>query len=200
MTTKAPAKPEKWPTLPDLLAYPEVQKLDDMPEIVDQFVYVIKAYSNKGLAVLMHRSPKDDAIYYRFGDFNGKLLNPTTDKNCKIFLENHAMKFLELMATARIPQAMYYLVVEKGKMRLVDMRVSLNKFAGPGMLRDLYGKIIDTQEVLKTIQLNSETIEAIKQGTGTYKGGLILKTSVFKTITRGTAPKLAMFPMYAKVR
>jgi hypothetical protein len=186
------------PTLPSILAYPEIQKFDLIPEIVDQFVYVIKSYPTKGLTVLVYR--KDETVYFKFGDFAGKTLDPTNNKQVKLFMEKYSAKFVELMATARIPQAIYYLVAEKDKMRLVDMRVSLNKFAGPGMLRDLYGKIIDTQEVLKTIQLNSETIEAIKKGTGSYKGGLILKTSVFKTVTRGNAPKLMMYPMYAKVR
>lgn len=193
MTTKT-----EIPILPSILPYPEIQKLEKIPEITSQFVYVIKGYGNKGLSVLMHR--KDDNIFYRFADFAGKILNPTKDKHCKLFLEKYAMQFLLLMRTARIPQAMYYLVVEKDKLRLVDMRVSLNKFAGPGMLRDLYSKIIDTQEVIKTIQLNPEVLEAIQKGTGSYEGSLILKTSVFKTVTRGNVPKLIMYPMYARVR
>jgi hypothetical protein len=186
------------PTLPAILAYPEIQKFDLLPEIIDQFVYVIKSYPNKGLTILIYR--KDEYVYFKFGDFAGKIANPTNNKHIKLFMEKYSAKFVGLMTTARIPQAIYYVVIENDAMRLVDVRVSLNKFAGPGMLRDLYGKIIDTQEVLKTIQLNSETIEAIKKGTGTYKGGLILKTSVFKTVTRGNTPKLMMYPMYAKVR
>jgi len=48
--------------LSDLLAYPDIQKFDSIPEIVDQFVYVVKAYSDKGIAVLIQR--KDDHVYY----------------------------------------------------------------------------------------------------------------------------------------
>jgi hypothetical protein len=184
--------------LPDLLSYPEIKKFDDMPEMHDQFVYIIKSYPTKGLTVLIYR--KDAMVHLKFGDFSGKIIEPHGNKSIKLFLEKYCSKLVELMSLIKIPQALHYFVVEKNTLRLVDVRTSLNKFIGPGMLRDLYGKIIDTQEVVKTIQLNSETIEGIKADKGSYKGGLILKTSAFKTVTRGTSPKLNMYPMYAKVR
>lgn len=189
-------------TPPTLLSYPEIKGLDELPEIQDQFVYVIRAYATKGLAVLINR--KDDKgknVYLQFGDFDGKVINPTVWNNdlgkaAQNFLEQYNGKFVSLMASARIQQAIYYLTTD---LQLVDMRTSLNKFAGPGMLRDLYSKIIPTQTVVKTIKLNPDIVSAIKDGAGDFKGDLILKTSAFKTITRGTAPNLKMFPMYAKV-
>ena len=185
--------------LPDILSYPEIQKLEKIPEIRDQFVYVLKAYPLKGLAVLAYR--KDENIYWRFGDFNGKLIDPTSNKFVTAFMNGYSSKLVELMKTAGIPQAQFYVAAERGgHLRLVDMRTSLNKFAGPGMLRDLCGKIMDTQEVIKTIQLTPDVLEAIQAGTGNYTGGIILKTSTFKTITKGVAPKLNMYPMYARVR
>lgn len=194
-------KPTLVPTvkLPDLLAYPEIKKFNDIPEMHDQFVYVIKSYpTNNGLTALVYR--KDGNVHLKFGDFSGKVVDSYDNKGIKLFLEKYCSKLVELMSLIKIPQALHYFVVEKNILRLVDVRTSLNKFIGPGMLKDLYGKIIDTQEVVKTVQLNSETIEGIKADKGSYKGGLILKTSAFKTITRGVAPKLNMYPMYAKVR
>lgn len=184
--------------LPELIAYPDIQKLDKIPEINDQFVYVVKSYPLKGLTVLIYR--KDENVYLRFGDFNGKIIDPTSNKNIQTFMDKYSSKFIELMKVTKIPQAIFYFSIDKSNLRLVDMRTSLNKFAGPGMLKDLCGKIIDTQEVIKTVQLTADTLEAIKAGTGNYEGSILLKTSVFKTVTRGKAPKLNMYPMYAKVR
>ena len=183
--------------LPDILPYPELKKFDDIPEIKDQFVYVIRSYSTKGLTVLIYR--KDGNVYFKFGDFSGKTID-VNNKSAKIFLEKYSAKFVELMNLVKIPQAIHYFTVEKDLLRLVDVRTSLNKFVSPGMLKDLYGKIVETQEVVKTVQLNSETISGIKGNKGNYKGSFIIKTSAFKTITRGTSPKLNMYPMYAKIR
>jgi predicted AlkP superfamily phosphohydrolase/phosphomutase len=137
-------------------------------------------------------------------DFNGNRVDPVNSRGPqarmgKEFLEKHNQKFLSLMAAAKIPQGLFYIVKQKRKLRLVDMRTSLNKMAGPGMIRDLFSKVIDTQEVIKVVTLTPDIITAIKNGKGSYTGDLILKTSAFKTITRGTKPNQRMYPVYAKV-
>ncbi len=63
------------------------------------------------------------------------------------------------------------------------------------MIRDLFSKIYPTQEVVKTIALNDDVLKAIENGSGSYKGNLILKCSKFKTVVRGNE----LLPLYAKI-
>ncbi len=186
--------------LPDYLGYPKILNLKEIPEINNQFVYVIKDYGDKGYGSLIYRS--DDNVYIRFGDFNGNLIDvgSKNNKHVSIFTTKYIPKILDLMKTARINQAIYYFTGSKDDVTLIDMRMSLNKFTGPGMLRDLFSKIIPTQEVIKTVSLNADTINAINAGTGSFSGNIILKTSAFKTITRSVDGKQHMLPMYARIK
>lgn len=191
------------PKLPDLLPYPDIAEFDSLPEINDKFVYVIKAYQLCGITVLIYM--KDGNVFIRSGDFDGKIINPTNSNVIlsdlvRKFINNYSGKIINLMSAVNISQAIYYIINDNGVLRLVDLRTSINKFAGPGMVRDLYSKIIDTQEIIKTVRLTPDIIQAIKNGSGNFAGDLILKSSAFKTVTRGKSPNLKMLPMYALVK
>jgi hypothetical protein len=80
---------------------------------------------------------------------------------------------------------------------LVDVQVSLNKMAGPGMLRDVFGKIYPTQEVLKIESLDDRAIEYIEKGTGNYEGELIIKPSKFSVFSPNTE---LLVPLYVEVK
>lgn len=188
--------------VPEILPYPEILHLVDVPELINKFCYVIRWYPLSGLAILIYRD--NEQVFFKFSEFNGKIINPMDDKNkynlyIKQFLKDKANKLVSLMKYAKIPQAMYYFSIYQDKMVLIDMRTSLNKFAGPGMLRDLFSKMVDTQEVIKTVQLTQDVINAIKEGANTYSGNLIIKPSAFKTITRQGKDKPILLPMYGIV-
>lgn len=182
------------PQLPTLLSYPKILTLDEMPELVGKFVYFVRAYPLNGLAVLIVRQ-KDD-VYMRIGDWDGKIINPMESEAATTFVKKHSQQFIGLMASAKIPQAVFYLSVDKSDFRLVDIRMSLNKFSGPGMVRDLFVKIIDTQEVIKIDNLTPEVLTAIKNNEGSYTGDMIIKPSAFKTVDRAKV----MYPMYGLVQ
>ena len=182
------------PQLPTLLSYPKVLTLAEMPELTGKFVYFIRAYKQQGLAVLIARQ-KDD-VYMRIGDWDGKLLNPIQSESANAFVKKHSPGLISLMSSAKIPQALFYLSVDGADIRLVDIRLSLNKFSGPGMVRDLFSKTIETQEVLKIDNLTPEAMTAIKNNEGSYTGNLIIKPSAFKTVDRNKV----MFPMYGLVQ
>ena len=100
------------------------------------------------------------------------------------------------MQLIKINQIMIYITVDDDQnMILVDLRSSLNKFYGPGMIKDLFSKVYPTQEVVKIIALDENVLEAIKRGEGSYKGNLILKCSKFKTVVRGND----LLPLYARI-
>jgi hypothetical protein len=182
------------PQLPTLLSYPKVLTLDEAPELVGKFVYFIRAYKLQGLAVLIARQKED--VFMRIGDWDGKVINPKESETATKFVQKYSQPFIGLMSSAAIPQAIFYLSIDGADMRLVDIRMSLNKFSGPGMVRDLFAKIVDTQEVIKIDNLTPEALLAIKDNSGSYSGDLIIKPSAFKTIDRNKV----MYPMYGLVQ
>lgn len=184
--------------LPSLLAYPEVLNLSNIPEIRGQYVYVIKDYNLDGLSVLIKRH--DDAVYVTMGDWDGRQIDLSDGKNplqaaAITFVQDYSSKFVAMMKSLRINQLLFYISVKDNDWQLVDLRASLNKFYGPGMVQDLFSKIFPTQEVVKIIQLDDPTVEAINRGEGSYAGNLILKCSKFKTIARGKN----LLPLYARI-
>lgn len=179
------------PQLPTLLSYPKILTLDEIPDLVGKFVYFIRAYDLQGLAVLIARQ-KDD-VFMRIGDWDGKVINPKESEMATKFVQQHSQSFISLMASAAIPQGLFYISTD---MRLVDIRMSLNKFSGPGMVRDLFSKVIDTQEVLKIDSLTPEVLTAVKGNSGSFTGDLIIKPSAFKTVDRNKV----MYPMYGLVQ
>jgi hypothetical protein len=186
--------------VPSLIAYPRVLELKQIPEIKDQFVYVIKGYVEQGIAVMIYRNLDSGEVFLSIGDFDANPIDLTNETNplqkfALEFAHNDSPRVIGLMKVARISKLIMYIAVYEEKPILVDLRTSQNKFYGPGMIRDLFSKVYPTQEVIKTVALSQDTIQAINRGEGSYKGDLILKTSAFKTVTRGNE----LLPMYAKV-
>lgn len=186
--------------VPEPLAYPRILDLKDVPEIEDQFVYVIKRYPEDGLAITIARDIPNGEVFLAINDFDGKPIDLTDEDHpyqwaAIDFAQQDSSKFVSIMRSANIHKVILYVAVDDGELKLVDLRASLNKFYGPGMIRDLFGKIYPTQEVIKTIKLDNQVLEAVKRGEGSYKGDLILKCSKFKTIGRGEE----MLPLYARV-
>jgi len=184
-------------TVPSLLAYPEVLELDDLPELRGQLVYVIRGYPLNGLAVVIHR--EDGGVTIQVGDWDGKVLNPKENSLVQKFLDLNIQRLVTIMIHAGIPSALFYVTYQDEQFRLVDIRTSLNKFSGPGMIRDLFGKAMATQEIRKVIHLDDRTIEAIQSNKGSYQGDLMLKASAFDTVDRKYEGTKVMFPLYAKV-
>ena len=186
--------------VPAPLAYPRILDLEDIPEIKGQFCYVIKGYPENGLAITIYRDIEEGSVYLSINDWDGNAIN-LADENHPYqwaaidFAQNDSSKFVAIMQSAAIVKMILYISVDGDDLKLVDLRASLNKFYGPGMIRDLFAKIYPTQDVVKTIALDEATLEAIERGEGSYKGNLILKCSKFKTIVR----EKEMLPLYARV-
>jgi hypothetical protein len=184
--------------VPSLLAYPRILDLDDIPEIEGQFVYVIKKYVEEGLSVVIYREAGE--VYLSLGDFDGNQIELSDEKHplqksALEFVQHESSKFVAMMKITGITKIILYISVNDDSWELVDLRASLDKFYGPGMIRDLFGKIFPTQTAVKTATLDEETLNAIKRGKGSYEGDLILKCSKFKTVARGKE----LLPLYARI-
>jgi hypothetical protein len=163
---------------PSILPYPKIPSIDSVPELSDRLVYVIDGYPLDGISILIFF--KDGKFGVRFGDWDGNLIDPP-----KADVDNKVGPLMSLMINAKIPQAQFYFS-ENGK--LVDIRTSLNTMTGPGMVRDLCEKILDTQTIISVKILDEDLLKEINN-----MEYVILKHSSFKVIIRDNE----MLPLYA---
>jgi hypothetical protein len=174
--------------VPSVLSYPRVQSLEETPELNGIFVYVVRRYALDGLAVVAIRN--EDGTTLKFGDWDGNELSsgPLVDS----FLREMASKLLTLMYRTKIEKIQYY--ISNGV--LVDARTGRDTFLGPGMVKDVFGRVVHTQSIIgKPIILTKENLDLINSRTPPYDEPIIIKATSFKTIVRGNE----MLPMYATV-
>lgn len=181
----------------EILPYPSIPDLEDTREIHGQFVYLVEAYPESGLAVVFQKV--GDKVSVRMGDFTGKVINPKKPGSNKKIVQEFVTGIMNnLTATLTITgvdQAIMYFSDDKDGLRLVDMRLSINKYTGPGFVRDIFCKQMRVQEVVEIVQLDDELIKKLIDGSGKYPGEYVIKPSRFKFMERGDQ----VVPMYAKV-
>jgi len=177
--------------IPECLPYPKITTIQDTPELRNKFCYVVKAYSQQGIIMLVVRQAGEVCI--RMFDFDAKMLDLEKDKGCLPQIVEQSPKIVKLMNLIGIPKALLYFSDDSGTPRLVDVRLSLNKFVGPGFLGDFFGKIVPIQERIgDPLVLSDEVMEMISKCEGVFSQDVIVKPSAFKTIIR----KEEMVPLY----
>ena len=194
--------------LPKVLSYPALLPFDTTaPSIKNIFCYIVRHYGNNGLSVLVYRQPELDQVVTIFGDWNGNSIdlvgksssNRLTTLALQFAQSNDGLPtFLKTMQLTRIEQAQFFFGIDEMDLVLVDMQVAFNKFASPGMVRDIFGNIYKTQEVLKMEFIDDRAIEFINKGTGSYEGDLIFKPSKFKMYH--DAAENTFQPLYVEMR
>lgn len=175
---------------PTLLSYPEVLKLNDVQnEIIDQFCYVIKFYPLNGISVLIKLNHEEMGTVIRIGDWNGNALKQDNEfkKYEALFLNKYSIQFLELCINAKIEQIQFYISCQADSMLLVDARTSINNMVSPGYIKDIFGKIMPSQQIIGSPKIMSKDI------LDSVEKNAIIKPSLFKTIIRNNK----MFPLYA---
>jgi len=143
--------------IPQLLPYPDIRHISECPSVHNTFSYIINDY-HPGIACVVKL---DDNISFLVGDWKSNVISPNMDEwgLCDKFLKEHAYKIASMMAGIGVTQAQLFI---SGDYKLVDMQISLNKFAGPGMLRDLFSNIIDTQDIVEVTTIDDDKIKSIK--------------------------------------
>jgi hypothetical protein len=164
--------------VPAMLPHPE--PLSDTKLVSDMLCYVVKYYQNVGISCLISRNEGNIAV--SMGDWNGQTIDLSNTKDSLSliaidFLQHQAKRLMAISHAAGVNQAIYYFALDTGIPVLVDIRTSLNKFLGPGMVRDVFGKTFDTQQVLKIDVMSEQLLEQIKNGVGSFSDGVILKPS-----------------------
>lgn len=180
---------------PAILPYPAILDVKDVPELATKFCYVFKDYGNSGLTLVIKREA--GSVYLKLADWSGKEMKPeTVSKDVSQIMTEQSHRIILTMKLIGIPQAIFYF---SSNSLLVDMRLSMNKFCGPGYLGDFFGKqgIPMQERVGEPVFLKSEELGKIRQGQGVYKGqkGFILKPSAFKFMVRNDV----ILPVYGRV-
>ena len=144
-------------------------------------------------------SRRDESISVQFGDWQGVIVDP--DDSTHPFhgqiiqlLEHSFPKLITLMRTIRLGQAEFYFSTG---LVLMDVRLELNRYAGPGMITDVFGKLVDTPETIKIEVLDQRAMDFITKGTGSYEGDLLLKPSRSRPYE---LPDGSYVPFYVAVR
>ncbi len=187
--------------LPQVLKYPELLS-DKLLHVKDVFCYVLEHYGSSGLSVLVYRRPQDDQVVTICGDWDGNSIDLYDDNELSVialdFVQNSLHLLVNTMALVKVDQAQYYFAVKDGELIMVDMQTSLNKFVSPGMIRDIFGRIFNVQNALKTTVIDDVAIEAIEKGTGSYEGDLIIKPTRFRMFH--DADQNTYQPLYLEVK
>jgi hypothetical protein len=191
--------------LPSILQYPKFVDWD-VGSVRNIFSYIIKHYGNDGLSVLLYRQKKLGQVVVLFGDWRGNKIDITgEDRLCKLamdFTHKDLPAFVKTLELIRLEQAQFFFAVDDDGLILVDMQVSLNKMAGPGMIRDIFGKVYRTQEAIKIEIIDERAAEAIIDGKGSYSGDLIIKPTRFRLYHESQidTPHNTFRPLYVEVR
>jgi|3_EtaG_2_1085321.scaffolds.fasta_scaffold01350_11 hypothetical protein len=195
-----PGGPARVDQLPQVLKYPTL--LPDLINVKDIFSYILKHPGDDGLSVLIYRQPDNDQVIVICGDWHGIKLDlvvssPIVDL-ASDFVTKEAVKFYEMMRVMGVDQAQFFFAVDDEGLLLYDVQLSLNKFAGPGMVGDVFGKIFRTPQTLKTEIIDERALEYIQKGTGAYEGDLLIKPSRFRMFHDPETNTYS--PLYVEVR
>lgn len=182
--------------VPDILPYPRIDELKKVNELHNQYVYLIEKYPLFGISVVISIQDADVAI--RAADFLGNLIdhrNSDYGEHFKIIMKDMT-SIMKMMRLIKLDKSQFYFAIDKDGPILVDMRIALNKFVGPGYLRDFFGKIMRVQKTVEILTLDDDKLQMILGGEGRYSDEYIIKCSSFKI----KAVKNGEFiPLYARV-
>jgi hypothetical protein len=182
--------------LPSLLSYPTLLTPDEI-SLKGMYCYIIEHYSTNGIAIMIHR---DNNINVVTGDWAGNIIDLSDASNlCSVareYLDKHLSTLCKIITAIKIRQCIFYVAFCSDVPKLVDLRLSLNKFSSPGMLRDVFGKVVETQKVIDIQVLDDPTYNAVLSGTKLFSGDIILKPNRFRTAMAHDIP----LPLYLEIK
>lgn len=159
-------------SIPDFVDYPTYYNVLDNLDIFNKiYCYIIEPYDLSGIGLYV--GFRGDHVIRRLSDFKSNEIDKIDITSGTILCWSDLLK--EVMKSARVPDALFYFSVTNGSPILVDVMISANKFIGPGMLNDLFGKIVPIQKTIEQSVLDKNDI--IK-----YKSKIV-KPSRFKYLT-----------------
>lgn len=148
----------------------------DHTVLKDMLCYIIRGYKwDDGRSVLIHRGKESSLML--IGNTKDEAVDVNVDDKAQELLKSIAPKLYNVMKHIKLPQAQFYF---SNDLKLFDVRISANKFTGPGMLRDVFSTSVETQEVIKITNIDDATVKALSDGKHPYDGELMIKPSRYR--------------------
>ena len=189
--------------LPKILKYPKLlpffsnNSVSPGDSVKNVLCYVCRHYGHTGYTLLIYRDSKTKQIVVMSGDWKGNIIDLTESTSSaddiKRLLDKHLESLVNLMRYIKIEQAQIYFAVNGEDFMLIDIQTAINKFVGPGMVRDLFSNVCTTPEVIKIEPIDDRVIEAIREGSGNYHGDLVIKPSRFRVYENSTNDYTPLF-------
>lgn len=176
--------------LPDIVDYVEFFKFSESKSLFDKrYCYILEPYDvNNGITLYIgfRKDGNSVNVLTRVADFKSNTFNlmSLNNKHISNLMEKYHNKLVNILKTAGVLDSLMYFSIVKDELLLVDVMINANQFLSPGLLRDLFGKVLPIQ---KTVTIDIITAELVKN----YKGKFI-KPSAFKYVLDSETPR----PMY----
>jgi hypothetical protein len=188
--------------VPKVLPYPKYYDHTELKRLEHIYCYVQKHPGDVDLTVLIYRDTQKDDVYTVFSDAAGNLIELESDVTplgitSRKFVKDELVNYVRLMNVIKIEQAQYHFSIAGDILTLVDVRTSLNKCVSPGLIEDVFGKLVNTLKTKNTVILNPSVIDAIIQGQGSYEGNLLIRPSRFRL---NDDDPINFAPLYVEIR
>ncbi len=153
------------------------------------YIYRLPELTN-GISIVVTLT--DTHRFLRISDFTGKIIKNApidTTVECKqvrtILINGYINKIVDTMRLIKLNKAIYYFTGDVEPL-LMDIRMSINKFASSGFIEDIFGKqgIPILNRLCDPITLDDKILDMVVKGDGVYGGNLLIKPSVFKFIVK----------------
>ena len=172
--------------IPDLLSYPKILPIKDVPELYGKSCYIIEKYNMDGVAMLIYRNSGN--MFIRYSDFGGVLIDIENLGDYKGLVDeimaDRMPIIISILKAINLDKAIFYFVNCNGAM-LVDVRFEFNKFCSPGAMVDIF----------KRVRLQNVLDKGVVDGNYDKYRGVIVKPFIFKSIVRDGA----FLPMYGVI-
>lgn len=186
--------------IPKILPYPDYYDYSELARLENIYCYIQEYPKDVDLTMLIYRDVKQSDVYTLFSDAFGNLIELDKDESslaqaARDIIKELLAPLVNLMNIMKIPQAQYHFASDG--LILVDVRTAINKYASPGMLEDVFGKIIRTLKTRLVTTLDKNIIEAIIQGQGSFTDDLLIRPSRFRLMDD---TQQDMIPLYVGIR
>lgn len=172
--------------IPEFVSYPGFINVSEERKLFDNlFVYIIEEYDFDN-GYNLYIGFRDGNVLIRIADFQSNVIDikePNDDKVREILKISNFLT--QVMHTIKINDASFYF--SDTDLLLVDVMISINKFLGPGMINDLFGKSLPIQKVIGKEIFNDKCYDE-------YKSKLV-KPSRYRHIVLDNRPR----PLYGVV-
>jgi len=163
------------------LAFPEF--LPRRPELDGRLCYFLKPYPRNGFSICY--SHTGEHLVVKILDLEAHDIAPEDMPGAdKKFFDQNIQQILSYCHFLKIPSCQLFFTHDSGIYRLTDVYYN-NKFVGPGMINDIFGKQFTVPELIEIKLCDQDT---------TFQNAII-KPSIFRTIQY----QEKTIPLYVKV-